>query len=538
MKVAVVDALARSSGKRYSTHDVVGAGPRAVAGLLSSLGLDVYYTSYEKFMQDIARASKFDAVFISAMITDIGAVGLIARGLRARNYRGPIVLGGPISLGYEKVLAELREVDFVIVGEGEEPISKLLSSGALFEKADHDKLREVPSLAYRTADGKVKYNCCLTHATLEVIHSYIPWTDVRTAYCPPSPFRFYVEVVRGCSNFSRPMIAALGCTRCRACRSPIAVARLSCPASIPPGCAFCNVPAIFGPPRSRSAKHIVREVEQLVEAGVKRLVLSAPDFLDYGRERLVSSGLLTDPCSPHANYDALEELFVELFSLSPIARGKATIMVENVKACLVDEAVARILGRYLGSTAIHIGMETGSDTFNDEWLGKPIRYSHVKRAVRLLREHGMRPYVYAMYNIPGMDRAVYEKTRKALVELVREGVEKITLYKYMELPGTALSMISTKLADVERSEVVKLKRLVRTLNRQTKERLVGKVLRVLIQRGARGIYGYPKSHGPVVVLEGHENLRAGCEALVRVVKAGDRVVYGEVEEILECDDAC
>lgn len=51
------------------------------------------------------------------------------------------------------------------------------------------------------------------------------------------------------------------------------------------GCAFCAIPAIKGPYRSRPEEEIVREAADLDAQGVKELVLIAQDSTGYGRER-------------------------------------------------------------------------------------------------------------------------------------------------------------------------------------------------------------------------------------------------------------
>ena len=50
-------------------------------------------------------------------------------------------------------------------------------------------------------------------------------------------------------------------------------------------CAFCIIPAIRGPLRSRAIADIVRETEQLVAQGVLEIVLIAQDLAAFGRDR-------------------------------------------------------------------------------------------------------------------------------------------------------------------------------------------------------------------------------------------------------------
>lgn len=52
-------------------------------------------------------------------------------------------------------------------------------------------------------------------------------------------------------------------------------------------CGFCAIPTFRGPQRSRSLDDVVVEVEQLVDAGVREVVLVAQDLAAYGRDQSV-----------------------------------------------------------------------------------------------------------------------------------------------------------------------------------------------------------------------------------------------------------
>lgn len=57
-------------------------------------------------------------------------------------------------------------------------------------------------------------------------------------------------------------------------------------------CAFCAIPAIRGPMRSRPADEIVAEARKLAARGVKELVLVSQDTAAYGRDRGDGAGLV------------------------------------------------------------------------------------------------------------------------------------------------------------------------------------------------------------------------------------------------------
>ncbi len=58
-------------------------------------------------------------------------------------------------------------------------------------------------------------------------------------------------------------------------------------------CSFCTIPAIRGPLRSSSADLLTAEAGQLLEQGVKELVLVAQDLTAWGRDLGLKHGLLT-----------------------------------------------------------------------------------------------------------------------------------------------------------------------------------------------------------------------------------------------------
>lgn len=527
MNILVVDSLARARGSRYATFDVAGAGPRIIAGLVEEYGLKVSLKAYELVLKE--SFGDIDVLMISAMSSDLEAVSKLLNIAVKHGFRGITILGGPISLGFRDVLTRLKRVDYVVVGEGEIPVKNILSNiDALFER-DGSRLAKIPALAYRSAKDEVTLTSQPMHVPADMLSTLKPWVRINESYPYYRAVRFYVEVVRGCSNFRRPLIKhkELRCMDCGNCLGRSLTSRLRCPANIPPGCGFCSVPSFFGPPRTRSVESIVWEIEGLISNGAERVVLSAPDFLDYGREKLVEPDPLTDPCYPEANIDAIEELFVRIFSIEEVKNGRVTVMVENIKSCLVNEEVAKLLGRFLKDTTIHIGAETGDDWFNEHVLGKPVASKTVIHATKLLREVGLRPYVYLMHSLPFENIRVYRRTVELVKQLAHNGVEKITLYKFNPLPGSAFEFFDAKTCYED--EVQRLKKIVSRVNREGKKKFLNRLVEAYVVKTKRGCYGYPVRHGPVIVIENVcRETSGGYRALIRVSRVSERIVFGEV----------
>ncbi len=536
LQILVVDALARASGRRYATFDVVGAGPRVVAGVLDGLGHIVRLKTYEDVMANISNYLKYDLILISAMSSDRGALHRLVQRLRGRGFKGLIIVGGPISFEYKELLKSIPEIDLVVIGEAEIPLMKMFSGGEdLIIGRRFGGLREVPALAYRI-DHRVVKTSPHIHTPSEIMSSIKPWTRIDQSYPVHRIYRYYVEVVRGCSNYHRPLIngyPGLNCIKCMLCYNMDLSLRLNCPVNIPPGCGFCSVPYQFGSPRSRSIESIVREIEGLITYGARRIVLSGPDFLDYMREELVKPKPLTDPCAPPPNIDKIEELLNSLYSIPEVSRGKAVIMVENIKACLVDEEVAKTMGKYLKDTTIHIGMETGDYEFN-KLIGKPIGPQHVYKAVKLLRKYGLRPYIYLMYGLPFMRPKTYMKTIDSIHKLRELGVEKITLYKFTPLPYTAFSRIKPETRRYK-GLIARLKKIVDEYNMVMKKILRGRRVEAFLLYSNGRYYAYPVKHGPTIFVKGLGSPDFnGCRALIEIIDIAPRYVYGKLVEVIDC----
>lgn len=512
-QVLIIDMLARGPGKRLSTIDVLGAGPRTIAGVLEKHGLTSRVVPGELFFENPRVSRGYSSLFISGMSSDLKGAARAIR-LWRRHSRGVVVAGGPMAQDAERML-ELG-ADLVVVGEAEATLDELLSTGFPQEKLDPEELEGVRGIAFRER-GKVTYTGPRPRLSGEELSHYWASTQVIKDYPGYWFMRVYVEVVRGCSNVRVPGPPAPGVSvRPR------------------PGCAYCSVVALWGPSRSMGVERVVREVRGLVEAGVRRIVLSGPDILDYGRERFFPTGWATDPEEPPPNLDALESLFKELYRIPEVASGEVVLMAENTKPTTVTPEAARLLGYYLEGTPIHMGLETGDERLL-EAMARPGDLRTALRAVRLLRENGLRPYVYLIYGLPGQDGESMRKTLGLVGELEKLGVEKITLYRFTPLPSTAYEDLEP--GDPNDPWNKALIERVRDFNKRAKEGLVGARLNVLIvgKRG-RNLLAYPLKHGPVIVLEPPRHPRGrnplGRRAKVVVTEIeGDRIVRGRVVKL-------
>lgn len=499
--VALVDALAVGVERRLSTVDFIGAGPRTVAGVLEAAGVRTLIVPAEVVFEKPRVLEDFSVLFVSGMITDLPAVKRVMRIWKRRG--GPIIVGGPISNAGPRLLA--LGADVVVFGEAEGTLVELLNKTSLLEgRVIPEELAEIRGLMF-SRGGEVFFTGRRPPLSSQELASLRPSTELIRCYPRFWANRVYVEVTRGCSN-----------------------ARIS-PASLLrgrpyPGCAYCGVVATWGPSRSIPLDRIKRDIEGLIDEGVRRIVLGGSDFLDYGR-----GDLLEDPRHPPPNLEAVGRLLEEVFSIPEVAVGEVTVMIENLKPSTLNEEAATLLGSYLRGTSVNLGIETGDESLSKS-LGRPFTVEEAIRAVSLLLREGMKPHVYLIYGLPGQTRESVEATLSLIDKLEAMGVEKITLYRFTPLPRTGLEDAEPGRPEDPLNRVL-IKR-VRAFNVKAKKRMIGEKLNVIVAAKLRGRYiAYPVKHGPVVEIPENDSPKEilGRRAKVLITDiVTDRMLRGSV----------
>jgi len=509
VRAVVVDALGSGKGTRLLTRDAIGAGPRWICGVLESHGIECRIQTAEAFLRSPQMPSEL--LFVSAMSMDMPAVRRISRAVQ--KHRDVLkVLGGPIASNPHDALVR-SGFDVAVYGEGERPLEAIIGGR---------EFKHIPGVSF-WEDSSVLTNPPERPLDEASYNRYMPSIERIADYPTFFAGRVYVEVVRGCSNFKRTSLTLSDGRRCTHCTPKCMLS--ACPEGIPPGCGYCSVPAVYGPPKSRSVDLVEREVRGLVEMGVKRIVLSAPDFLDYRRG---GSGL--DPCNPPARLEAVEEL---LSACREASNGRARLSVENVKPCLLDEGSAALLGRYLAGTDINIGCETGDEAHSEE-LGRPCGPTRAVEAVRAARRHGLRPHVYFVYGLPGQTLARARRTAR-LIESIAGWAEKVTVYRFKPIPASAFESEPAGAASRTDPGSRLIVKAARDVNFKKKRELVGREVEAIVaeenltRRGE--LICFPLLDGPVMAVKGGREL-VGREVKVRVLGVlSEGLVRGEVVEV-------
>ncbi|MEE9409384.1 MAG: radical SAM protein, partial [Candidatus Heimdallarchaeota archaeon] len=452
MNILIVDALAANEGRRKFSRDAIGVGPRLLAGICQKNNIFSRIVRVEDFLEKEVKTEndEFEVYLLSAMTVDRIAVERAIKRIRQENNRSVIVLGGPI-LSDEEILNTI-EADIGVKGEGEWILNDLLR----FDFSVNSMMEEQTAKKYNIEKfDNSWYIRQIVKETSGLFENFTPSTERILDYPDYWFSKVYVETVRGCSNHYRGSLVKQqgGCLDCDNCDDPSTIIDGECPEDIPPGCGFCSVPATFGFPRSRNIDFIVDEVIELYNNGVKRIVLSAPGFLDFYRNK--ENKPLFSPTNPPANIERIEEILSKLAKVRDSQSNKCSISVENVKPSLVTEEVSEIFGKYIPGTAISIGCETFEEQHSNQ-IGRPSSPKDAIKAAKMLSAKGLHPQIYLIHSLPGETVQSLDYTREIVENKLDEFVEKITVYKYLPLPNSPFE--KTKVESITKRHLLKIKR--------------------------------------------------------------------------------
>ncbi len=191
-----------------------------------------------------------------------------------------VMLGLLLKAGYEAV-EEHEEADFLVVNtcgflasarqESCDTIQRLLDekkahakvivAGCMVQKFGEEIRTQFPAVHYFLGSGDMEKILEAVEADLpgnavSSAKSYLQWGEIPRQLSTPRSYA-YLKIAEGCAK----------------------------------QCAFCIIPKIKGPLRSKPVTQVVKEFRILLDQGVKEIILIAQDLGDFGKERREVDGL-------------------------------------------------------------------------------------------------------------------------------------------------------------------------------------------------------------------------------------------------------
>jgi ribosomal protein S12 methylthiotransferase len=191
-----------------------------------------------------------------------------------------VMLGILLKSGYE-VTDEVERADYLVVNTcgflasarqescdtidslftGKKKGAKVIVAGCMVQKHKDELKTQFPAIHYFLGSGDMEKIIEAVQAkepgeAVTSARSYLEWGEIPRQLSTPKNYA-YLKIAEGCAK----------------------------------QCAFCIIPKIKGPLRSKPQERVLKEFDALLSQGVHEVILIAQDLGDYGKERKEVAGL-------------------------------------------------------------------------------------------------------------------------------------------------------------------------------------------------------------------------------------------------------
>ena len=277
-------------------------------------------------------------------------------------------------------------------------------------------------------------------------------------------------------------------------------------------CAYCAIPDIRGPYRSRPMENVLAEAKDLAEAGCKELIVIAQDITRYGTD-LYGAPKLAELCRELAKIEGVE--WLRLHYLYP----------EMIDDALIAEIAANPkVVKYLDIPIQHINSAI-LKRMNRRGSGEMIRELFAKLRAAI---PGLVLRTSLITGLPGEGEAEFEE----LCDFLREArIERVGVFPYSPEEGTpAASMPDRVETEVAQQRAEQIMDLQAQIMDDFNAARVGETLRVLCT-GFDGAYLTGRSYADSPDIDGTVYFEGDCRpgdfADVRITGVMDGELCGE-----------
>jgi radical SAM superfamily enzyme YgiQ (UPF0313 family) len=294
--------------------------------------------------------------------------------------RTVIVAGGPHPSGLpEQTLLENPDLDYVVKGEGEEALERLVRS--LLAGDIDEKISTIPNLVYRKGD-RIVFN---DHKAIDVDRYGAPdWDKLRPERYPPvqhGTFHKSTKVV--------PIITSRGC---------------------PYSCTYCAGHQITGKKiRRRDVKNVVDEIEFLQKKyGFEEFIIEDENFTFY-KDHVLNFA------------KEIKERQLKCYFSFP----------GGIRIDRIDEDIVRALKK-MGTYMVTVGIESGS-LATLKAMKKNWDFDEVRKNIVLLKKVGL--IVQGSF-ILGFSNESMDDIQATIDFALNSGIDQAYFGNYMPLPGS------------------------------------------------------------------------------------------------------
>ncbi len=312
------------------------------------LDMQVERMSYPE-LENYLQKNQFDVIGITCMTFLLVDALKTAKIIKKINNQTRVVVGGthPTLFPYETL--SQKEIDFVVIGEGEESFTEILTA-----ILNQTSFSDIKGIGYKE-DNKLRIT---PRRNFIQNLDLLPFPNRRLLH-----YQKYYNLIGDAKKIMTSLLTSRGC---------------------PHNCIFCT--HIYGRVcRMRSPENVVQEIEECVKLGIIDFNI-IDDTFTINRKRVLS----------------IAKLIIE----------KKLDITMDIRARVdqVDEDLINLLAK-AGCTRIRFGVESGSNEVLKR-LRKGINLEQVKYAFKIANRAGITTFAYFMLGSPGESIAEIKESIK------------------------------------------------------------------------------------------------------------------------------
>ena len=233
-------------------------------------------------------------------------------------------------------------------------------------------------------------------------------------------------------------------------------------------CAYCIIPYLRGPVRSRSVASVVQEAARLAAAGYKEIVLNGINLSSYGRDLKTGENLLSVLRAVHA-LPGIER--IRLGSLEPVV--------------ITQEFVSALSKLPKACRHFHLSLQSGCSSvlarMNRRYTTEEF-YAAVERLRALYPDCALSADI--IVGFPGESEEEFEETVRFAEKV---GFAWVHVFAYSVREGTAAAKMNAQISsEIKQKRSARLIAVCREIGRAYRERFVGREVTVLCQQAEEG----------------------------------------------------
>ncbi len=361
-----------------------------------------------------------------------------------------VMLGILLQAGYE-ITADLNHADYLVVNtcaflessrqeskdtiqellDSKKKLAKLIVTGCMVTKHRNEIEELFPGVHYLLGSGDVQGILKAVQSDRKgqevgTVRSYLEQGEVPRMLSTPSHYA-YLKIAEGCRK----------------------------------ACAYCIIPRIKGPLRSKSEEQIIKEFNALISQGVKEIILIAQDLGDYGKD---GKGNLADLLRKILTIKG--DYWIRMLYLYPdeIDDELISLIQQDKRIC-----------PYLDMPIQHI---------NDEILKKMKRHTdgaQIKSVITRLREKIPNIHIRTSL-IVGFPSETEEQFEELLQFVQDYPLNHIGIFKYSREEGTVAGRMEEQISDeVKEERQQRLAALQQEMSEKLNENLIGQKMQVVVE---------------------------------------------------------